>query len=176
MALIRRVSRLFAADMHAVLDQIEEPEIVLRQAIREMEEELARQSQRQKWLRAEIATAASRAGSLIGHSRDLDAKLDICFADGNEELARRLIRRKLETARLREQAEARKQALTEQLGELEELAGTNVDQLESMREKAAMLAISEPAPGSACGGRFSGIGDDDVEIAFLREQQARAGS
>ena len=34
MALIRRVSRLFAADMHAVLDQIEEPDVVLRQAIR----------------------------------------------------------------------------------------------------------------------------------------------
>ena len=41
MALITRVSRLFQADFHAVLDRIEEPEVLLRQAVREMEEELA---------------------------------------------------------------------------------------------------------------------------------------
>ncbi len=40
MALITRVSRLFQADFHAVLDRIEEPEVLLRQAVREMEEEL----------------------------------------------------------------------------------------------------------------------------------------
>ena len=42
MALITRVSRLFQADLHAVLDRIEEPEVLLKQAVREMEEELAR--------------------------------------------------------------------------------------------------------------------------------------
>ena len=46
MALITRVSRLFQADFHAVLDRIEEPEVLLRQAVREMEEELARDEQR----------------------------------------------------------------------------------------------------------------------------------
>ena len=40
MALINRVTRLFKADIHAVLDQIEEPEQLLRQAVRDMEEEL----------------------------------------------------------------------------------------------------------------------------------------
>ena len=46
MALIKRLSRLFAADLHAVLDQIEEPEALLKQAVREMEEELARRAAR----------------------------------------------------------------------------------------------------------------------------------
>ena len=40
MALITRLSRLFQADMHAVLDKIEEPELLLKQAIREMEESI----------------------------------------------------------------------------------------------------------------------------------------
>ena len=38
MALINRVSRLFKADFNAVLDQIEEPEQLLKQAIRDMED------------------------------------------------------------------------------------------------------------------------------------------
>ena len=32
MALITRMARLFTADVHAVLDRIEEPEVVLKQA------------------------------------------------------------------------------------------------------------------------------------------------
>ena len=55
MALIKRLSRLFAADLHAVLDQIEEPEALLKQAVREMEEELARRAARLKALERERA-------------------------------------------------------------------------------------------------------------------------
>lgn len=174
MALIRRVSRLFAADMHAVLDQIEEPEAVLRQAIREMEEELARQQQRQKWVRAEIESATARIEGFKELARDLDQKLDICFANDNELLAKKVTRRKLETAKLLEHSEAAAETLNRQLEDIEALVETNTDQLECMRQKASVLAIDETgsdAPGSK---PFTGIDDDDVEIAFLREKQARA--
>ena len=40
MALINRFSRLFRADLHAVLDRIEEPTILLKQAVREMEDDV----------------------------------------------------------------------------------------------------------------------------------------
>ena len=46
MPIINRISRLFTADLHAVLDRIEEPEALLKQAIREMEEEAAASEQR----------------------------------------------------------------------------------------------------------------------------------
>ena len=46
MALINRISRLFKADFHAVLDHIEEPEALLKQAIRDMEDDLAKTKQR----------------------------------------------------------------------------------------------------------------------------------
>lgn len=173
MALIRRVSRLFTADVHAVLDQIEEPEVVLRQAIREMEEELARQHQRRKWLGGEIESAAAKGEAFENLLRDLDAKLDVAFANDNEPLARRLTRRKLETAQLAEQAEHKRQTFAKQLEELAALLETNADQLEGMQQKAALLAADDSGGGDA-GAR--GIDDDDVEIAFLREKQARAAS
>ena len=175
MALIRRVSQLFAADMHAVLDQIEEPEIVLRQAIREMEEELARQRQREKWLTGEIAAAAERLESLDALRREIDADLDICFGNGNETLARRLTRRKLETAQLTAQTASRRDALDTQLGEIRALIAGNADQLDGMRQKAAVLAADAAAPAGPSGPSF-GIDDDAVEMAFLREKQARSPS
>ena len=50
MALVTRLSRLFQADFHAVLDQIEEPDLQLRQAVREMQIALDHDLQRQQLL------------------------------------------------------------------------------------------------------------------------------
>jgi hypothetical protein len=107
---------------------------------------------------------------------DLDAKLDISFANGNETLARRLTRRKLEAARLAEQSRAQRQALTRQLEELDGLLETNTDQLECMQQKAALFAADDAGHSRDGGALVPGIDDDDVEIAFLREKQARAAS
>jgi phage shock protein A len=162
--------------MHAVLDQVEEPEAVLRQAIREMEEELARQQQRQKWVRTEIESASRKIAGFEELARELDARLDICFANDNEALARKVTRRKLETAQLAEHAEAARDALARQLDEIEALVATNSDQLECMRQKAAVLAIDESGSTDAGVQAMFHIDEDDVEIAWLREKQARASS
>lgn len=46
MALINRISRLFSADFNAVLDRIEEPDVLLKQALREMEEDIYSDTQK----------------------------------------------------------------------------------------------------------------------------------
>jgi phage shock protein A len=90
MALITRMSRLFRADVNAVLDQIEEPAILLRQAVREMEEELARDEQRARLLEHEQRQLDARLAALERARRDLDAQLDTCFDAGKDDLARAL--------------------------------------------------------------------------------------
>ena len=96
MALINRLSRLFSADFHAVLDRIEEPELLLKQAIREMEEELARSEQRIKWLQQEQRQLSAQEDDIEQSLSKLEEEMDICFASDKEELARGLVRRKLE--------------------------------------------------------------------------------
>lgn len=176
MALIRRVSRLITADVHAVLDQLEEPEIVLKQAIREMEEELARQVQHRKWLGQEIAATGARLEALDRSRRDLDTKLDLSFEHDNETLGRKLTRRKLETERLAERLEASRKALADELTEHETRLAANQDQLEGMRQKATLFSAGPRAGGGAAGEEFGDIDEADLEIAFLREKQARTKS
>ena len=67
MALINRVARLFKADFHAVLDQIEEPELLLKQAVREMEDELAESEQR-------IRVCTHDQEALAIRKREIDSK------------------------------------------------------------------------------------------------------
>lgn len=177
MALIRRVSRLITADVHAVLDQIEEPEIVLKQAIREMEEELAKQVQHGKWLAREIEATAARIDGLDKGRRELDQKLDLCFESDNEALARKLTRRKLESERLKGRLETARGALVDELAEHETQLETNRDQLEGMRQKAALFSVESSTAGNGLSsGDFGDIDEADVEIAFLREKQARTKS
>ena len=174
MALIKRISRLFTADMHAVLDQLEEPESVLKQAIREMEEELARQEHRSKQLGKEIESAAGRLEALEELQSELDGKLDTCFEHGNDALARKLTRRKLETRKLAEHIEKRRAALREAHAESEATITANRDQLDSLRQKAELVAVERAGYVSSCSDdSVHRVDDDEVEIAFLREKQAR---
>ncbi len=177
MALVRRISRLFTADVHAVLDQLEEPEAVLRQAVREMEEELDGQLRQTKRVKADIDASRARLETLAKTRAELDSKLDLCFANGNEELARKVTRRKLEAAQLAEHLETKLGALEDRLAEHEAVVAANRDQLEGMRQKAELLGAQDAAGEEDAWREPRGaIDDDDVEIAFLREKQARSRS
>ncbi len=95
MALITRISRLFTADFHAVLDRIEEPDVLLKHAIREMEQALHDTELRLNKLVREQRQLAAREAQAKATFDKLDGELDLCFESGEESLARNLIRKKL---------------------------------------------------------------------------------
>ena len=175
MALITRVSRLFQADFHAVLDRIEEPEVLLRQAVREMEEELARDEQRNKVLQYEQGQLTARETEFKQSLHDIEEELDVCFESGNDDLARAWIRRKLEAQRFCKGLSRKRGALQETLAELNTRLQENQARLESMRQKAELLAAESVRARPADNWTIPDITvrDEDVEVAFLREQQQR---
>lgn len=177
MPLINRVARLFTADLHAVLDRIEEPEVLLKQAIREMEDELALAERRIKVLNEEGAELSRRIEEIEGSLATMDEELDVCFASGEEDLARTLIRRKLEAGRVLAVLAQRRAASEKLLAEKRTSLDENRSHLESLRQKAELL--TEDAHGHRdelrAGGAVS-VGNDEVEVAFLREKQRRSAS
>ncbi len=178
MALITRVSRLFQADFHAVLDRIEEPGVLLRQAVREMEEDLARDEQRHKLLHHELRQLTTRESDLEQSLHDIEEELDTCFASGNDELARSCIKRRLETQRFGKNLSRKRSALAETLDDLNIRLKENQSRLESMRQKAELLAGENTRAQPADNWSIPNISvrDEEVEVAFLREKQQRSGS
>jgi phage shock protein A len=179
MALITRVARLFRADLHAVLDRLEEPETLLRQALREMEEAQGRDEQRLKLLDQALAQAATRAADLRETLAAAEAQLAACLRAGQDDLARAVIRRRLE-------AEQALKALTRRRAELEaahtELAARvreDRSRLEAMRQKVEVLAepdaVAHPSrPWEDLGlGAHVGVQAADVELALLAAKQSR---
>ena len=136
MAIINRVSRLFTADIHAVLDRMEEPVVLLRQCIREMEEELADSERRVKALACEREQITNRQKQLDGSLEEIESQLDICFESGEEDLARGLIRRRLQAERLAKHLVARAETADKEIAKEQAALDENRARLEGMRQKA----------------------------------------
>jgi phage shock protein A len=176
MTLITRFSRLFRADLHAVLDRVEEPQVVLRQAVREMEEDLAAEQRRLGLLRDEQRRLAARDADILDSLQDLAAELETCFDAGKDDLARLLLRRRLEAERLRALLARRREESDEGLVRLAARVQEKAARLEAMRQKAALFAPeAAPAPADPWETPAAAVRDEDVEVAFLRERQRRAG-
>lgn len=184
MALVNRISRLFKADFHAVLDQIEEPEQLLKQAIREMEDELADAEHRIAMCAKDQERLSARARELEDAVAEIDTQLDLCFESERDGLAKSLIRKKLEAERLGKRVAARRATNERYLVEERAKLAQNGATLESLRQKAELFAhraTARPHAGtgfddSAWTAAELKVGDDEVEIAYLREKSARSAS
>ena len=177
MALIRRVTRPFRADFHAVLDRVEEPEILLRQSIREMEDDLARDERLYRRHERESEQLAKRENEFQRLLTSLSEELDVCFTAGKEELARSLIRRKLETERSLQLLVRRREAVAAQLDLLAQRLDENRSRYESMRQKAELFDRQnrETDTEDVWTGIDVRVRDEDVEVALLKERQRREG-
>ena len=183
MALINRVSRLFKADFNAVLDHIEEPEQLLKQAIRDMEDELAASEQRIALCKQQQDALASRRAEIVASAGEFEQQLDLCFESGKEDLARGIVRRKLESERLQKRIDGEIETNRRHLAREQKLLDENRATLDGLRQKAELIVSREPAgqdagdrEGIARIARELRVDDDEVEIAFLREKAARSRS
>ena len=174
MPLMNRFINLFTADVHAVLDRLEEPATLLRQAIRDMDEAIARQHIAINVLDHDN----ERDEVLLAREREtIDAttqELDTCLAAEAEDLARTLIRRRLEAERRHAAVSERLTARRKRRAALgAELSG-NRERLAAMREKQALYEDRDnDSAGDYDGAAVSAA---DVEIALLREKERRTGA
>ena len=178
MTLIHRVARLFRADAHALLDRIEEPELVLRQAVQEMQNELDAERRHLRLLDQELASLARRRAERVKELSRIGEQLDVCFEAGNEELARSLIRRRLEAERQDQTLAADIEQRNERLSLLKARLEENTARLEAMRQTADLLAQRDAEPPTDTTTRFAGplVRDEEVEVALLEERRRRAAS
>ena len=178
MALITRLSRLFQADLHAVLDHIEEPDTLLRQSIREMQEALDADAQQIKRLQLEQGQLTARQTEVERSLKQIEEELDVCFTSNKEELARKLIKRKLEAERFGEFLSRKLRSLEESLIEITTRVEENRTRLDSLRQQAELLNETEKETQTETYSftpDFS-VHEEDVEVAFLREKQRRSQS
>ena len=117
-------------------------------------------------------------------SSDIDTELDLCFESEKDDLARGLVRKKLEAERLMKRLDSKHAANDQYLAEQRRLLDENTATLESLRQKAELLSQRTPLHGDggsefddlAWMAREMSVGEDEIEIALLREKSLRSAS
>ncbi len=177
MALIHRITRLVRADVHDVIDRLEEPARLLRQAIRDMQEEIAAGERRIRGSECDLETLDHHLRDLQGVIAEQGTRLDLCFDSGREDLARGILRERLEHDRVLKQLAARRDATARLLEERRGALRLHRASLAQLQRKADCLELErEDGPAGSPARDLSPVSDADVEIAFLHEQSRRSRS
>ena len=175
MTILTRISRLFKADIHGILDSLEEPEIILKQAVRDMQDEIDKATAAISAFTMQQERLQQKQHILDANIQELQQQLNFCFTENNETLAKSVIRKKL-------QAELSLRELSQQLTNISEEKNIKVveteerqEKLQSIRDKLALFTEqTELNETSSATARSTTITQDDVELAFLYEKQRYA--
>ena len=146
MSIAERIKRIISANINDLIEKSEDPETILKQLIREMDENIVR-------LRAEVAKTIATEKRIARRMEDAKRQVqrwqessEKAVRDGNDDIARKAIAEKLEEERrfaeLEDQhkkASAMSKTSKEQLVELEGKTG------EARRKKEALIARKRSA-------------------------------
>lgn len=178
MAILSRMSRLLVCDMHALLERLEEPELVLKQSVRDMEEALQAQILRLQRQCAQLRRLRCRRDDLLSRMDALNEQLDASIGAGRMDTSRSIVRRKLENQAQSGLLERQIADLDQRQKELREGIERRGAELEGLREKAQLLCEThETDAGDTItpdGGSW--VSGQDVEAALLHEIARRSGS
>lgn len=174
MTVLTRFGRLLRADLHALLDRMEAPDVLLQQSLREMQGDLDQRTHQQKARQQEKFQLTQRIAQLDTQRTQYAAEMDLCFQANNDGLIRTLVRRQLESEQLH-------QTLSAQLAELQQCIDAEDAsileqgrQLQALQQQASVY-LRESTPHSPPRSPLdaSPITDADVELALLKEMHKR---
>lgn len=171
MSILNRISRLFKADLHGILDNLEEPEMILKQAIRDMQQEIDRDETTLSTLKRQQDRLHQKRQQQSQWVTELQQQLKFCLDEDNETLAKSVIRKKL-------QAELSVKELSRQLKNVAETMDKKTSETEERQEKLQAVRdkldlFSEPRHDENIVTNETGmtVSQDDVELAYLYEKQ-----
>jgi phage shock protein A len=120
MAILSRMMRLFKADVHGVMDQLEDKELLLKQYLREMEASLEDKAGRLNRIGQAIRQTDSDLAQREAEVQKLGGDLDLALRKEKDDIARMLIRKRRSLDGSCDQLKHQIEALTQEKDHLSE--------------------------------------------------------
>ncbi len=181
MKLINRLNQLITADAHAVLDSIEDPYVLLKQAIRDMAMIIEQQQQSLHQTKTHFEQLEQQAVILNKQLTQLDKDLDLCFESDNERLARSIVKKKLILNQRIELNQKNIQATKLAESNLISQIQSNQEEFQLINQQAEVLLANYQSSNKvndiyARQQLDNVISEDDIEMALLNEKRKRVNS
>ena len=144
MNLLSRIIRIFRADMHGVLDHLEDKELLLKQSLREMEEALGVEAAQVSKLAGALAQVREGRQKADTECRKLEADVDAALVKDREDLARQLLRRQKEKEGLRDELKRQADILESDYDQARREYETRKDQYQSLQARSVRFLAQRP--------------------------------
>lgn len=178
MAIINRLVRLWKADLHGVMDQLEDKQLLLKQYLREMEASLDRKENR-------MAVVAQNCRQVKGDVRKrsleidhLEQDLDLAIHKEKDDIARMLIRKKRSQQETLKHLQAKSMIIEQERQQLAHTMERQRLQYGQLKIKADIFGRKmEPClDGNVPGEHGSSsdwreISDEEVELELLQRKE-----
>ncbi len=175
MGLLTRMTTLFKADAHGVVDSIEDRSLLLKQHLREAEAELARKRARHEALGAEEKESREASKHLAIEIKRLEEDVALALDGDKEELARFAVKKLLGLKRRAEQLDRRAKQLREEREELEKQIEKQDQELSELRVRVKSFLARARAGEEDIRFVEPVVEDEEIEIELLRRRQDRGG-
>ncbi len=137
MGILSRMLRLCKADVHGVMDQLEDKSLLLRQALREMEESLKSKEHRLAQISARCRQIERELTVRREENRKLEKDLDLAITKEKDDIARMLIRKRRALQSSCDQLGGQMVGLEEEQSALSETLGKQRMQYDQLKIKTA---------------------------------------
>ena len=182
MGIMTRFTRLFKADIHGVMDQMENKELVLKQCLREMEESLTQKQVKLNQLKATLDQVREEIRQLGREREKIVRDLEIAIEKEKDDIARLLIKKRMKTDQHLEACGRQAESIEKQMG----MMGENIEaqkhqyaemqlRSESWLQRAGLQKWGEGAAGIMPQSAWNAISDEEVELELMKCKDARKG-
>lgn len=178
MGIMTRILRLWKADIHGVMDQLEDKELLLKQYLREMENDLQKKEGRLQQLAAACGKTNIDLAARRQEIDKLEKDLRLALRKENDEIAKALIRKQRIQHKHCEHLQQQRQALVEEQEHLSGVLDEQRLQYDSLKAKAATYCCQAQTNSfteadnifSAASNVFA-IDEDEIDLELMRRKE-----
>ena len=182
MAILTRIFQLFKADIHGVMDQIEDQGLLLKQHLRDMENSLVHKETKLKQMCFARDQTRQDYEKGIKENSNLEQDLEVAIRKDRDDIARMLIKKLKPMSRIQSERCSHIDRLNHEIEQFKEDFEQQRLQYEQLRQQAAdffhrtaKLNGDHSWPPMQAGSGAYDLSDEEVELELLQKKEALQG-
>ena len=182
MAILTRIIRLFKADIHGVMDQIEDQGLLLKQHLRDMEESLVQKETQLKKMGNARDQAQQEFQKGKEETDNLESDLESAIKKDRDDIARMLIKKLKPLSRIQSERRNHIDLLNREIDGFKENLEQQRLQYEQLKQKAATYFHRTEKqeweaswPAAPSGFSVHELSEEEIELELLQRKEALKG-
>jgi phage shock protein A len=177
MAILARIVKIFKADIHGVMDQLEDRELLLKQHLRDMEEALNRKQAKLSKMKASHNQGLRDLAGYKQQWEALDHDLTMAVRKNKDDIARTLIRKMKPLENLSGELSRHLKALDEEMIQFknhlqqQRLKNRTTEYLHKTQMQRWEKDVIDPVSDDG----YGELSDQEIELELLKRKDARTG-